>query len=256
MATVALEAKEAAFGWRNQVVVKASLRLFRGQWLSLIGPNGAGKTTLLHGLAGLLPLKGGKVEVFGRELPSLDPRERARKVALMRQLQQPVYPFSVFEIVLQARYPHGKGPQDEKIVLAALERVSALQLADRPFSFLSGGERQKVWLARIMAQDTPILLLDEPAAHLDPAVKHEIYQVLKGLCQEGRAIICVLHDLTYASLLSDEILLLKGGRVLAQGKPEEVLRPKLLEEAYGVPFTVLSHPENGKPLPLPSIGLG
>ena len=255
MAPVVLEAKEARFGWRGRTVVRASLSLKAGGWVSIIGPNGAGKSTLLHGLAGLIPLMAGRVTLLGEDLSKLKPRRRAQLVSLMRQIQSPVYPFTVYEIVLQGRYPHGKAPQDEEKALQALARVRAEHLAERPFSALSGGERQKVWLARLIAQETPILLLDEPAAHLDPAVKHEIYQVLKGLCREGRAVLCVLHDLSYASLLSDELILLKEGRVFAQGAPEEVLTPETLEALYGAPFTVLPHPETGKPLPLPSVSL-
>lgn len=256
MASIVLEARAAAFGWHKKAVVEEiSFQLFSGQWLSIIGPNGAGKTTLLHGLAGLLPLQRGAVKILGRDLASYKARVRACKVALMRQSQKPVYPFSVFEIVLQGRYPYGNRPENEEIALLALKKVSAQHLAPRPFSSLSGGERQKVWLARVVAQATPILLLDEPAAHLDPAVKHEIYRFLKKLCREGKAIVCVLHDLTYVSLLSDYVLVLKDGRILAQGKTEEVLVPDTLEEAFGVPFVVSRHPQSGKPLPLPSIGL-
>ncbi|NPA49447.1 MAG: ABC transporter ATP-binding protein [Thermodesulfobacteria bacterium] len=250
-----LEAKNVALGYGEREVVRFSLALRAGEWVSLIGPNGAGKSTILHGLAGLLPLRAGEVYLAGEPLSRLTPRERARRVALMRQSPGTSYPFTAFEIVLQGRYPHGPSPQDEEMALKALERVGALHLAARPFPSLSGGERQKVWLARIIAQQTPLLLLDEPASHLDPAVSHEIYRLLRELCAEGKAVLCVLHDLVYASLMSNRVILLKKGRFLASGPPEEVLRPELLEELFEAPFLLLKHPLNGKPLPLPSVGL-
>ncbi len=250
-----LYAREVTLGYGKKEVVRFSLELRRGEWISLIGPNGAGKSTILYGLAGLMPLKSGEIWLANESFTRLSPRRRARKIALMRQIPATSYPFTAYEIVLQGRYPHGFSQEDEKLAWEALERVGGLHLAASPFSSLSGGERQKVWLARAIAQQTPILLLDEPASHLDPAVSHEIYQLLKELCAEGKALLCVLHDLAYASLMSDRILLLKEGRVLAEGPPQEVLNPDLLEKLYGIPFSVVKHPDTGKPLPFPSIGL-
>ncbi len=250
-----LTARNAVFGYGQKEVVRFSLDLKAGEWVSLLGPNGAGKSTILYGLVGLLPLKAGEVYLQGERLSKLSPKERAKRVALMRQMPGISYPFTAFEIVLQGRYPHGPSKADEEIAWQALQKVGATHLAERPFASLSGGERQKIWLARVIAQQTPLLLLDEPASHLDPAVSHEIYQLLKKLCAEGKAVLCVLHDLVYASLMSTRVILLKKGQFLAAGPPEEVLCPELLGKLFGVPFSLINHPINGKPLPFPSISL-
>ncbi len=256
MASVSLlSARNVSLGYGKKEVVRFSLELKAGEWVSILGPNGSGKTTLLHGLAGLLPIKAGEIFLQGAPLSSLPPKERARRVALMRQSPGTSYPFTVFEIVLQGRYPYGFSEKDKEAALKALERVGALHLAERPYSSLSGGERQKVWLARVVVQETPVLLLDEPASHLDPAVSCEVYRLLRSLCAEGKAILCVLHDLVYASMMSSRIILLKSGRFVAEGPPEEVFTSPLLEKTFGVPFTVFPHPEIRKPLPLPSISL-
>jgi ABC-type cobalamin/Fe3+-siderophores transport system ATPase subunit len=212
-----------------------------GEVVALVGPNGAGKSTLIRAVSGVVPLRQGDVRINGSLLSSLSTMERARYLAVVPQARSLPPAFSVYETVLLGRTPHlgwlGRaGPQDRERVQYALEHTQMLALADRPVGELSGGEQQRVLLARALAQDTPVLLLDEPTTHLDLQHRESLIRLIRDLAvNKGQAILMVLHDLNLAALYSDRVALLVEGH----------------SEVYGIPVRVIPHPDYGSPLVLP-----
>lgn len=237
---------------RRNVLEGVDLELNAGEILGIVGPNGAGKTTLLRAMAGALRPNLGAVYLDGKELGELKPREIARRIGMVAQVPSVSLDFRVRELVELGRLPHLRppdrlGPADKNAVRKALRLTGLEELADRPISSLSGGERQRAFLAMALAQEPRILLLDEPTAHLDVRYRLEFLILVRRLVQEGLAVAMALHDLNLAAQFSDRLLLLSQGRILAQGRPEEVLIPELLEKAFGVKALVLVHPVTGRP---------
>ncbi len=228
-----------------------------GETLALIGPNGAGKTTLVRAASGVLKAQAGAVRVEGRDLQRLSPAERARRIAVVPQARSLPEGFTAWQTAMLGRTPHldwlgHPGPKDHELVRWALERTGALEMAERPVSELSGGEQQRVLLARALAQDTPILLLDEPTTHLDLSYQSGLLSLVQELAGErGLAVLMALHDLNLAALYADRVALLVGGRIVAVGSPPDVLTPSRLTAAFGVTVEVIPHPEYGTPLVLP-----
>ncbi|WP_456432806.1 ABC transporter ATP-binding protein [Thermosulfuriphilus sp.] len=248
--------EKATLGYRGEKVIEdLDLSFAPGQWTSLIGPNGAGKTTIIQSAAGLLPPLNGRIRLSGRDISEFSPRQRARHIALVRQGQEVLYPFSCLEMVIFGRYPHKSSYQkDLEVALQALATTNVLHLASRPITAVSGGERQRVFVARALAQEAEIILLDEPAAHLDPSQTQALFTHLRRIREEGKTIVCALHDLNAASVYSDQVVLLKRGKIIAQGPPEEVLNAKTLKLTFEIDFKVLCLPGSKRPLiiPLPS----
>jgi iron complex transport system ATP-binding protein len=237
-AALALEEVIAQRGERP-VLDGASLALGFGEVLVLAGRNGAGKTTLLRIATGLAAPSAGRVELEGRSLAQLTRAEIARSVALVPQDTQVPFPFSALEIVLMGRAPHLRAfgfesREDRRIAGACMERLGIAGLAARGIDELSGGERQLVSIARALAQEPRVLLLDEPSAHLDLAHRLALEALLRDLAREGKAALLVSHDLAGAARVADRIALLASGRVLASGAPRDVLRAELMREAFGV----------------------
>lgn len=235
-----------------------TLRVERGEWLGILGPNGSGKTTLLRVLGGYLRPLGGTVLLEGRPVASYPSRERARRLAGVGAEPPPEFGFTVLEFVLLGRIPHagpweGEGEEDRRAVERALRLTGTEALAGRPLAALSAGERQRVYLARALAQRPRVLLLDEPTAHLDLRYQQEVLALLERLRrEEGLTLVTVLHDLNLAALYCQRLLLLAGGRVLAAGGAGEVLRPEVLRAAYGCEVCVAPHPVLGVPQVLPA----
>lgn len=207
-----------------------------GQVVGLIGPNGSGKTTLLRLLYGTLRPRAGMVSLDDVEVSNLSHRDLARRVSVVVQEGAGELPLTVAEMVLLGRTPHLASFQrhpreDYRIAAAALRRVGVRHLADRVFAGLSGGEKQRVLIARALAQQTDHLLLDEPTNHLDVRYQHEVLQLVRTL---GVTTVVVLHDLNLAARYCDNLLLLDQGRVSASGTPEEVLTSHVLEPVYGI----------------------
>lgn len=212
--------------------------VFRGEFVGLIGPNGAGKTTLLKCLNGI-NRSSGHVEIGENRLDKLGSRDIARSVALMHQNTSVSFPFPAIDIVLSGRYPHlprtrGEGAEDYTIARKHMEYTDTLKFELRPITQISGGERQRVFFARTLAQETDVILLDEPAASLDIAHEEQIFKYSCELCGAGKTVIAAVHDLKAAARYCSRLILLKEGSILADGTPEEVLTSDNLSTAYGV----------------------
>jgi ABC-type cobalamin/Fe3+-siderophores transport system ATPase subunit len=220
--------------------------------VAILGPNASGKSTLLRLLAGLVKPLSGRVEVDGAEAGDLDLRTRAQKIALVQQESELIFPLRVWEYVLQGRYPYGRRlrfESDEDFLLTgkALSQVAADSLRDRWMDQLSGGEKQRVILARALAQQPALLLLDEPTQHLDIGGKVELLRRLRQLADENRyTVIVITHELNLAAEFSDRIVLLHGGKCLRVGSPEEVYEREILETVFEAPLEVEIRP-GGRP---------
>ena len=240
----------------RRILHEVSLDVQSGQVLALIGPNGAGKSTLIRATSGVIPYTG-QVRTNGDDFASLSPLQRARYIATVPQAVSMPPAFTVWETVLLGRTPYlgflGQPSQrDEEIARQSLQRVSALPFIDRRVGELSGGEQQRVLLARALCQSTPILLLDEPTAHLDLQYQVSLLELVTELAHKDKlAVLIALHDLNLAAHYADRIALMVAGNIKAVGKPKEVLQPELIAEAYCLPVQVVKHPFLDIPLILP-----
>jgi len=220
-----------------------------GELIGIIGPNGAGKSTLLKSLLGLLTASG-RIELMGKSLSDYRQQSLARMVAYLPQQSQIPFEFTVQDVVLMGRAPHMRwwqreGKKDIRIAQAAMEYMAVADFAAMSVNDLSGGQRQRVLLAKVLAQQTPLLLLDEPASGLDLFYQEELFRFCRELCQAGRTILVVVHDLALAARFCSRLLLLGKGNLLADGPPRMVLQPQVLTRAYGVPVCVDFHPNTG-----------
>jgi iron complex transport system ATP-binding protein len=232
---VSLDAKSVTVRLAARTILDAaSCRAERGRITAIIGPNGAGKSTLLRAMAGLLPLERGAVEIDGRALSSFDRRDLARQIAYLPQDRTVHWPLAARAIVGLGRLPHRGGSASDSAIDGAMRAMDVLALADRPISQLSGGEQARVLVARALAQESGILIADEPTAGLDPAHALELFAIFTRLAAEGRAVVIALHDLTLAARFCHHVVLLVAGRVAASGPTAEVLTPELLSAAFGV----------------------
>lgn len=249
MTALALDAVSVTLGGAR-IVDQLSCTVERGEWVALIGPNGAGKTTALRAIAGLLDYDG-DVGVLTRDARTLARKELARQIALVPQV--PVIPgdISVRAYVLLGRTPHlgyfgSEGRSDHRAVDAALEQLDLVPLAERRLDTLSGGERQRATLARALAQDAPVLLLDEPTASLDMGRQQQVLEIVDRLrARRGLTVLSTMHDLTLAGQYADRLLLLDGGRLVAAGTADEVLTRALITEHYGAEVEVVDAPGSG-----------
>lgn len=210
----------------------------QGEFVGLIGPNGAGKTTLLKCLNGINRCQG-LIEIKGQRLESMSNRKIALEIALMHQNTNISFPFPVIDIVLAGRYPHLsrtriENAEDYNIARKYMEYTDTLKFESRPITQISGGERQRVFFAKTLAQETGIILLDEPAASLDIAHEEQIFKYSVDLCNAGKTVIAAVHDLKVAARYCSRLILLKEGKIISDGNPEEVLTTENLSRAYGV----------------------
>lgn len=225
-----------------------------GEVLALVGPNGAGKSTLLAALSGDQPVAGGTVELDGRPLSEWTPAEMSRRRAVLPQQHTVGFSFTARDVVRMGRAPWqrtDRSADDEKVVDESLSICDVAHLADRPFSVLSGGERARVALARVLAQDTETVLLDEPTAALDLGHQESVMTIARARAANGAAVVVVLHDLGLAAAYADRICILEDGRAAADGTPAEVFTEELLSRVYGHPVEVFEHPRSGATLVLP-----
>jgi iron complex transport system ATP-binding protein len=257
MAALELHSISAAYGPRT-VLHNVSLAVADGEVLALAGPNGAGKSTLIRVLSGVLPASAGEVRLEGVDLLRLPPGQRARRVAVVPQMIHLPESYTVAEIVLMGRTPHlslwaGESKHDCEVAWAAMSAVRVQDLSGRQVGELSGGEQQRVVLARALAQEPRVLLLDEPTAHLD--LKHQVgvLELVRALAQERElAVLMTLHDLNQASLYANRVALMRLGEIVAQGTAREVFTSERLSQVYGVPVAVSQHPGRDVPIVLPA----
>jgi ABC-type cobalamin/Fe3+-siderophores transport system ATPase subunit len=251
-----IESLSVSYGSRL-ALDRINLEIAPGEVLGLIGPNGAGKSTLIRAISGVQPIGHGRILADGQDLAELSYTQRARLVAVVPQARNLPGAFSAWETVLLGRTPHlnwlGQlSPQDELRAHQAMERTDTLKLADRPVGEISGGEQQRVLLARALAQASPILLLDEPTAHLDLQYQVCLLDLVRDLAhREKLAILIAIHDLNLVARYTDRVALLVKGQVQAVGSSAEVLEPALLSRAYRVPLQSIRTEKLEYPLIIP-----
>ncbi len=234
-----LKATSLAIGYPGQRVGEGlDVRLAAGTVLALLGPNGCGKTTLLKTLLGLLPPQGGEVTLDGRALDAWSPAERARRLAYVPQSQSGGFAYTVEDMVLMGRTAHGglldrPNARDRQVAAEMIERLGIAHLSHRPITMISGGERQLALIARALAQEARIVMLDEPTASLDFGNQGKVLREIRRLASQGLGVLFTTHDPNHASRFADEAILIRGGRMLASGAVSRVIVKENLEQLYG-----------------------
>jgi len=233
---------------RREIVRQVSLEVKGNRFVGLLGPNGSGKTTLLKSVYRVLKPSAGLVTLDDVDIQKLAYRDTARRMGVISQFTVMNFDFTVEEVVLMGRAPHKTAfsrdtEEDYRIAEDALRRVDMLDFRDRSFNTLSGGEKQRILLARTLAQQVELLILDEPTNHLDIKYQIQIMDVVKGL---GVGVLAALHDLNLTLLYCDYVYVLKDGRIVAHGKTEDVITEQLIREVYEVECAVQRHPKNGR----------
>ncbi|MGE4373413.1 MAG: ABC transporter ATP-binding protein [Xanthobacter sp.] len=233
-----------------------SVSVVDGSFTVIVGPNACGKSTLLRALSRLLPPMAGRVVLDGHDIGALPAREVARRLALLPQSSSAPDGIRVADLVGRGRYPHQSflrqwSKADEVAVQGAMQATRITALADRLVDELSGGQRQRVWISMVLAQETDILLLDEPTTYLDIAHQIELMDLLADLNRQGRTIIAVLHDLNQACRYATHLVAMRDGAVMAEGQPGEIVTEQLIEDVFGVPSIIIPDPVSGTPMMVP-----
>ncbi len=259
MITIKLQSVTLSY-WRKPVVEDMSLEVKPGQILGLVGPNGCGKSTLIKAMSRVIDPQSGSIQVDGRDIAAIKRIELARLIGVVPQIPLLPSTFSAFEIVLMGRNPHlgllqHEGRKDIDIAWQAMQQTSTQDLAHRRINQLSGGEIQSVVIARVLAQQTQAILLDEPTANLDIGRQIEILDLIKGLCLSSNlAVAIALHELNLAAQYCDELVLIDKGRIHSRGRSAEVITEENIRQVYGAGSYISSHPLSGLPVVLPSAG--
>ncbi|AXB43340.1 ABC transporter ATP-binding protein [Amycolatopsis albispora] len=258
MTDIRLRAESLGLGYGDRVVVDdLDLDVPDGTITAIIGPNGCGKSTLLRALARLLRPVSGTVLLDGKQISSLPTREVARVVGLLPQSPLAPEGLTVADLVARGRHPHQRwyrqwSSADEGAIERALTLTGMAELADRPVDHLSGGQRQRAWISMTLAQETDLLLLDEPITYLDLAHQIDVLDLVHRLHTErGTTVVMVLHDLNLAARYADTLVAMREGRVIARGAPADVLTEPLLDEVFGLSARVIQDPVSGTPLVVP-----
>jgi len=243
----------------RQILHDIQLEVKSGEIVVLLGPNGAGKSTLIRSISGVIPIRNGNIFVDQKDVTSLSTMERARHISVVPQAVSIPPAFTVWETVLLGRTPYlnflgQTSAKDEAIARQALEQVDVIHLIEKRMNEISGGEQQRVLLARTLAQDTPILLMDEPTTHLD--ISHQI-DLLKLITKQARekklTVLIALHDLNLAAMFADRIAIVQNGLLCVAGTPQETLTSEIIHSVYNVPVHVVSHPQTGAPFIIPEL---
>ncbi|PFH85808.1 ABC transporter ATP-binding protein [Bacillus sp. AFS088145] len=241
----------------NRVISRnLSVQIPDGSFTVIVGPNGCGKSTLLRTLSNLLKPSEGQILLDGKAITSYKSKEVARKLGLLPQSSTAPDGITVANLIAHGRYPYQSlirqwTDEDEAAVMSAMELTNTSDLSHRYVDELSGGQRQRVWVAMVLAQQTPMLLLDEPTTYLDIAHQIELLELFKDLNHQGNTLVAVLHDLNHAARYADNIIAMKDGQVIAQGDPREIITAKLVEEVFGLKCIIIDDPIAGTPLVVP-----
>ncbi|MCM4080002.1 ABC transporter ATP-binding protein [Paractinoplanes hotanensis] len=253
-----LRAEDLTLAYDKRVVAeKLDVGIADGSFTVIVGPNACGKSTLLKALARVLKPQAGAVWLDGQAIASYSSKQVAKQLGMLPQ--SPIVPGGIVveELVARGRFAHQRllrqwSPEDEDAVTEAMRLTEVSDLADRFVDELSGGQRQRVWLAMALAQQTPILLLDEPTTFLDLSHQFEVLDLCAELHEQGRTIVAVLHDLNHACRYATELIVMKAGEVVAQGPPAEVMTAQLVEDVFAMPCRVIDDPETGTPMVVPA----
>jgi iron complex transport system ATP-binding protein len=238
------------------VIDDVDIAIPEGSFTVIVGPNACGKSTLLRALARLLRPTAGTVTLDGRDIHGLPAKELARSLGLLPQSSLAPEGITVADLVARGRFAHQRmfarwSRDDERAVGEAMDRTGVTALRERPVDELSGGQRQRVWIAMVLAQETPLLLLDEPTTFLDIAHQVELIELIAELREQGRTIVAVLHELNHAARYASHLIAMRDGRIIAHGRPAEIVTAELVERVFDMPCRVIPDPDDGTPIVLP-----
>ncbi|WP_448223756.1 ABC transporter ATP-binding protein [Gordonia iterans] len=254
-----LVAEEVTLGYDKRVISSdLSVEIPDGSFTVIIGPNACGKSTLLRALSRLLSPERGSVLLDGAEIASLPAKEVARRLGLLPQTSTAPDGIRVADLVARGRFPHQSlirqwSADDETAVAEAMASTRVDSLSGRLVDELSGGQRQRVWIAMVLAQQTPLVLLDEPTTYLDIAHQIELLDLCAELNRSGRTLVAVLHDLNHAFRYADHLVVMKDGAIVAQGAPGEIVDAALIDEVFSLPCRIIDDPESHTPLVVPRV---
>lgn len=243
----------------SRLLDDVSVTVAEGERVAIVGSNGAGKTTLLKCLLGLIRADQGQIDIAGKPMSHYSRSELARKLAYVPQLLEASVPFTVLDFVMMGRYAHETGwslgdEEGLRVAEQALQQIGMAHFSKRTISTLSGGERQKICIAAALAQQSPILVLDEPSAHLDPRQRQEVHRILSDIGEKQQlTILAVTHDLNWAAMDYDRMIGMSAGRVVFDGTPEQLMTTEKLHTIFGIDFALSPHPGTGKPMVIPSV---
>ena len=262
-ATSRLRTERLVTGYGNaktgrEILHEVSVEIPEGELTVIVGPNACGKSTLLKSMARMLPPRTGSVWLDEQQITDYAPKEVARRLGLLPQNPNAPEGIIVSDLVARGRFPHQNllkqwTPADERAVIEAMAAANVSDLADRTIDQLSGGQRQRVWIAMALAQQTPLLLLDEPTTYLDIAHQVEVLNLARRLHRSGRTVVAVLHELNLAFRYATHLIVMKDGIVVTHGEPQEIVTSELIEEVFGLPNAIIEDPISGTPLVVPRI---
>lgn len=254
-----LAARGISLGYGSRTIVcDLDLAIHAGDFKVIVGPNGCGKSTLLKAFARVNKPTAGDIALDGATVAKMNGRAMARRVSLLPQGAVAPEGITVGDLVARGRHPHHTllrqwSPADDAAIAAALGKTGLAGLEKVQVSSLSGGQRQRAWLAMVLAQDTDIILLDEPTTFLDIAHQYDLLELFGELNREGRTIVAVLHDLNQAARFASDLVVMKDGTIHAQGPPREILTPALVHEVFGLAADVMDDPQSGTPMVVPHV---